>query len=119
MAKDGLQSSLRKCEECGVTPQRRETSVGGSMSGKEALKATVRSLGSAPRPKGHSRALKQERGLCSLESGPLWLLWCGARGPRASVGAWGGGGWTGQRQRGWKGGERSKRNVESRVSRIW
>lgn len=41
----------------------------GSMSGKEALRATVRSLGSALRSKGQSWVLKQERGL-RTESGP-------------------------------------------------
>lgn len=51
MPKDGLQSNLGKCEDCGVIPQRREASVGGSVSGKEALKATVRGLGSALRSK--------------------------------------------------------------------
>lgn len=51
MPKDRLQSSLRKCEDCGVIPQRREASVGGSVSGKEALKATVRGLGSVLRSK--------------------------------------------------------------------
>lgn len=49
--------------------QGKETSVGGGMFGKEALKATVRSLGSVLRSKGQSRVLKQERGLCA-ESGP-------------------------------------------------
>lgn len=39
------------------------------MSGKEALRATVRSLGSVLRSKGQSWVLKQERGLCT-ESGP-------------------------------------------------
>lgn len=34
-----------------MIPQRREASVGGSVSGKEALKATVRGMGSALRSK--------------------------------------------------------------------
>lgn len=40
------------------------------MSGMEALKATVRDMGSG----GHSRVLKQERGMCSFESGLLTLV---------------------------------------------
>lgn len=42
-----------------------ETWVGG-MSGKEAI---IRSTGL----RGHSRVLKQERGMCSFEFGPLIL----------------------------------------------
>ena len=81
-ARDKPQTSLRNYEDCGCDSSGEEDQLGGGggvVSGMEASRARIRSMGSG----AHSRVLKQERGMCSFESGLLTLVtavWRGERG---------------------------------------